>query len=108
MNKSVKAAIVACGCVTGLAASAQVAFAAVSESGTKNCTRNQTGVSHGYSTGTTEHYPPGAGYGIFYNGTKWKNTQRSATVGGGGFWFVETNGSLSDSGTYATCIAGTP
>lgn len=85
-----------------------MAHASVSKSGTKNCTANQTGVSRAYSTGTTEHYPPDTGYGIFYNGGTWKATSKNATSGGGGFWFVQTNGSLNDSGTYAYCINGTP
>ncbi|GGL39232.1 hypothetical protein GCM10012283_22160 [Phycicoccus endophyticus] len=84
------------------------AQASVGKSGTKNCTANQTGVSRAYSTGTTEHYPPDTGYGVFYNGSTWKVTAKNATSGGGGFWFVETNGSIGNSGTYAYCINGTP
>lgn len=61
-----------------------MAHASVSKSGTKNCTANQTGVSRAYSTGTTEHYPPDTGYGIFYNGGTWKATSKNATSGGAG------------------------
>lgn len=91
-----------------LALSAVPAHAAVTESGTKICTQNQTGVSRSYSTGTTEHYPPDTGYAVFYNGGSWLVKTRAASAGGGGFWFVSTNGNLNDAGTYAYCVNGTP
>lgn len=91
-----------------VAVAATPASATVSKSGTKGCTINQTGVSRSYSTGFTEHFPPGSGYGAYQNGQSWIVRERSATVAGGGFWFVRTDGSLSDPGTYAYCITGTP
>ena len=85
-----------------------VAGAVVTEGGSISCTSNQTGVSRGYSTGTTNHAPPGAGYATFYNGSVWKVTVKSATVARGGSWAVGTNGALDAPGTYAYCINGTP
>lgn len=91
-----------------VASGATAAQATGGESGTKGCATNQTGVSRGYTTGTTEHAPPGAGYGKFYNGTSWRYTAKSATVAPGGAWAVYTSGSLNFAGTYAYCITGTP
>lgn len=88
-------------------AGATQADAGVTKSGTVACTTNQTAVTHAYSTGNTEHFPP-AGYHIFYNGSIFRNTSLNSSIGGGGFWFVETTGSLNSPGTYAYCITGTP
>jgi len=82
---------------------ATVASAVVWKSGTTYCAGTQRTV--GYSTGTTEHYPGPSGYGIFYNGSSWKTTKRLASATGGGFWFVQTGGSISSSGTYAECTS---
>lgn len=81
---------------------AMSASAVVWKSGNRPCVGLQRTV--GYSTGTTEHYPGPSGYGIFYNGSVWKTTKRFAGATGGGFWFVQTNGS-SSSGTYAECTS---
>lgn len=94
--------------LVSLSAVGSIAHAAVTKSGTKNCTTNQTGVSRALSSVTTEHYPPGAGYGVFYNGSTFKTTIKAASRGGGGFWVVASNGTLSSPGTYAYCINGTP
>jgi hypothetical protein len=85
-----------------------IAEATVTDGGTTYCTTNQTGVSRGYSTGTTNHAPPGGGYATYYNGSLWKVTTKAANVARGGSWAVGTNGSLNDPETYAYCINGTP
>lgn len=75
--------------------------AGVTKSGTKYCALLP--YSHSYSTGFTEHFPPGNGYGAFSNGTIWTVRERNSSSGNGGFWFVETNGSLNDPNTWAGC-----
>ena len=83
-------------------------LASVTKSGTKNCTINQTPYSQSYSTGFTEHFPPGSGYGPFNNGANWLVRQQVSPPGEhGGFWFVRTDGSLNDPGTFAGCLNGT-
>jgi len=96
-NRSITVLIVAL-LVLALAAPA---LALVSESGYKYC-NGYIPYSRAYSTGTTEHFPPGSGYGIYYNGSSWKVTTQWSSSGDG-FWFVQTNGSLNDPGTYAVC-----
>lgn len=82
------------------------ALAGVTDSGTKYCSGDDTPWTRAYSTGYTEHYPPGNGYDDFYNGPTWRTTFHHASSGSpGGFWVVETNGSLNDPGTYAYCSA---
>jgi len=87
---------------------AVAASANVWTGGTQNCTTNQTGVTRAYTTGATEHYPPGGGYGIFYNGGSYAVTLKSSTSAGGGTWAVTTDGIMVAAGTYAYCINGTP
>lgn len=87
-----------------LAAMALPALAVVSKSGTKYCSSGYTPYSRSYSTGFTRHFPPGSGYAAFNNGSTWTVRLALAPVGtSGGFWFVDTNGSLNDPGTYAGC-----
>lgn len=87
---------------------AGAAHAVVSKDGTKYCASSQTPATRAYSTGYTEHFPPGGGYAS-YNLTSWRVTYGSKpSGGGGGFWFVQTTGSLSNSGTYAYCLNGLP
>lgn len=49
-----------------------------------------------YSSGTS-HWPPGAGFGKFYNGTTWKTTAKNGSVigCGDGYWSVYTTGDLN-------------
>ncbi len=79
--------------------------ATVTKSGTRTCATNYTPYSRSYSTGFTEHFPPGSGYYSWNNGSTWIVRKRYADhAGGGGWWEVAvTSGSLSDSGTYAGC-----
>jgi hypothetical protein len=81
------------------------AAATVWKSGTKYCGTNWTPWVRSYSTGFTEHYPPGPGYQSYSNGSSWIVRKTYSTQsGGGGVWIVfVTDGSLSDSGTYAGC-----
>lgn len=88
----------------GLTISLAMPTLAVTQDGYKYCTINYTPETLAYTTGTTEHYPPGSGYKLYQNGTTWKHTHWWATSsGGGGFWFVETNLRMDGPGTYATC-----
>lgn len=89
-------------------AGATQAHADVRKGGTTYCGSNQTTVTHALSTGTTEHFPGGGAYRVFYNGSIFKHTEASAASAGGHYWFVSTIGSLNDPGTYAYCILGTP
>lgn len=84
-------------------------LASVTKSGTKYCTINQTPYSKSFSTGFTEHFPPGSGYGAWNNGANWLVRQKYSSPGTqGGFWFVRvTDGSLNDPGTFAGCVNGT-
>lgn len=83
---------------------AMPALAVVSKSGNQYCSGDWTPYSRSYSTGFTEHYPPGNGYQGFNNGATWMTRMKLAPWGSaGGFWFVQTNGSLNDPGTYAGC-----
>ena len=78
----------------------------VTDSGTKYCDPSQyVPATRAYSTAKTEHFPPGSGYDVFYNGSSWKVTRAIANQGDdGGFWLVEvTGGSLSDLETYGYC-----
>ena len=86
-----------------LVAGAGSANASVTKTGTRYCGTYELARSYGYSTGFTEHYPPGSGYKAFSNGSTWKSTDAFSSNGGGGFWFVETTGSLNDPKTYAVC-----
>lgn len=80
------------------------AAAVVSKSGTKYCSVGWTPYARSYSTGFTELFPPGSGYKAYNNGSTWTVRQWHSNYGdGGGFWFVQTNGSLNDPGTYAGC-----
>ncbi len=80
------------------------AWASVTKSGTKYCNGMlPLGITRAYSTGFTEHYPPRSGYVAYSNGSQWRVTYADSTTTGGGFWFVSTNGSLNDPGTYAGC-----
>lgn len=83
---------------------AGTASGAVNVSGSKSCGANQTGKSYAYSTGRTEHYPPGGGYGIFRNGINWRDSSQLADVTRGGSWHVVSAGSLNATATYAKCI----
>lgn len=84
--------------------------ATVSETGYKYCSTNYTPCSRSYSTGYTEHFPPGSGYNDWNNGSNWIVRKWYADhSGGGGWWGVYvTGGSLSDPGTYAGCEATGP
>lgn len=84
------------------------AYADVGKTGTKGCTNNSTGVTRAVSSGQTEHFPPGGGYGVFYNGSSMRVTYTNSNKSGGGWWRVYSTGSLNDAGTYAYCIAGRP
>jgi hypothetical protein len=81
------------------------AAATVYDFGTKFCTANHTPYTRSYSTGFTEHYPPGTGYHAWNNGSTWTVRKWYANgPGGGGDWLVAvTGGSLDDPGTYAGC-----
>ena len=90
--------------LTLLAALAVPALAVVTKSGNQSCSGDWTPYSRSYSTGFTEHFPPGSGYQGFNNGATWTVRMKLAPLGSaGGFWFVQTNGSLNDPGTYAGC-----
>ncbi len=78
--------------------------AGVTKSGTTYC--STYGIARSYSTGFTELYPPGSGYRAYNNGSVWTVRTAQASATGGGFWFVETNGSLNSAGTYAYCSSG--
>lgn len=86
------------------------AHATVYKSGTKSCGPTQIGKAEAYSTGFTEIYPPG-GTKIhsWDNFSSWRTRSALSSKTKGGFWFVETNGSLNNSKTFASCVAsGTP
>lgn len=84
-------------------------LATVYKAGTKWCLTNQTPYSKSFSTGFTEHAPPGAGYQAWNNGSNWIVRQKFSNPGvRGGDWAVAvTNGSLNDPGTFAGCVNGT-
>ena len=84
------------------------AHATVQKTGTKGCTNNSTGVTRALSSNQTEHFPPGGGYRVFYNGSSMRVTSANSIRAGGGWWGVYSAGSLNDGGTYAYCIAGRP
>jgi hypothetical protein len=81
---------------------------AVFKDGIKYCTIHQTQKVTSYSTGFTEHWPGPSGYHAWTNGSSWIVRVGFADAAGGGGWSVNTNGSLNDPGTYATCVNGTP
>lgn len=82
---------------------ASAASATVSKSGYKYCS-GYIPYSQSLSTGTTDHYPPGNGFKRFINGGQML-TRKAYSTSGDGFWFVETDGVLSNSGTFAGCSA---
>lgn len=82
------------------------ALAYVSKSGNQACSGQLTPWTRGYSTGHTEHLPPGSGWAEFYNYSSWKVTRAHAPLhSNGGFWAVMTDGALDNPGTYAYCSA---
>lgn len=87
---------------TMLLALALPVAAAVRKSGEKYCSTWQTPWVRSYSTGFTEHYPPGQGYQWYQNGPAW-TVRVTYANGSGGLWLVKTDGSLSNPGTYAGC-----
>jgi hypothetical protein len=101
-RRSIVAVVMA---LTLLLALATAAAAYVYKDGTKTCGANYTPYSRSYSTGFTEHFPPGSGYYSWNNGSTWIVRKRYANQpGGGGWWEVKvTSGSLNDPGTYAGC-----
>ncbi len=80
------------------------AWAAVWKTGTKYCSPQFTPATRAYSSGTTEHLPPGSGYRRFENGAEMRVTRWYAFGDDGGSWMViVTGGALDDPGTYAYC-----
>ncbi len=80
---------------------------AASESGTRNCAYNQIGRTHATSYGTTHHYPPGGGYGVFYNGLTYKSTSKygsrhSDSPNWESWWSVTTDGGMQSAS--GTCV----
>ncbi len=85
------------------------AAALVWKTGNRNCTPNYSLVIYSYSTGYTQHIFP-SGYNVYYsNGSTWLNRRTfDESSGTGGLWAVNTNGSLSDAGTYSACVVTGP
>lgn len=80
-------------------------LATVWDGGVVYCEDFETGYSRSYSTGLTEHWPPGTGYAWWNNGTQWRVRIAYGAQGFDGEWAVAvTNGSLSDPGTWAGCV----
>lgn len=78
------------------------AHALVEKSGSINCGGNYVAV-RSYSTGETKHYAPSATHVQTYqNGGSWL-VRVTTTFLSNTSWKATTNGSLSDSGTYAFC-----
>lgn len=78
------------------------AHALVEKSGSKNCGGNYVAITS-YSTGETKHYAPSTTWlQTYQNFGSWIQ-RTTATFLSNTSWRVTTNGSLSDSGTYAFC-----
>jgi hypothetical protein len=107
MYKATRIAFTMVIAVALVAISAGAVIAAVSKTGTlSSCSYNFTAYVQSYSTGFTEHFPPGSGYRSYQNGGTWttRKTLTNAGTGTGGWWGVYvTNGSLSDPNTFAGC-----
>ncbi len=109
MSRTAKPATAIVVAAAMLLLTASSVLATVYKSGSKFCLVNQTPYSKSYSTGFTEHYPPGYGYQAWNNGANWVVRQKFTDPGhSGGTWVVAvTSGSLNDAGTYAGCVNGT-
>lgn len=81
------------------------ALANAFENGTQYCQTYWTPYARGYTSGNTFITPPGAGSATyFYNGGTMTVRKVHSPYGeDGGFWEVETDGTLSAPGTYAGC-----
>lgn len=79
------------------------ASALVSKSGTKPCS-GISSYTRSYSNGDTTLRGPGGGTVMYVNGATW-TVRNKAGIRGGGGWYVRTNRSLNDPGTYAYCSA---
>lgn len=100
LKKSLAAAFAA---VVLVLAVASPSAALVSKSGTKPCyAPNSNSYTRGYSTGDTTIKGPGGTSALYINGSTWTVRSRAGAYGGGS-WYVNTNGSLNDPGTYAYC-----
>lgn len=100
---------VSAGVALACAVSPATADGAVYKVGTKGCSANQLGQTVAYTIGITEHYPPPTGYGYFSNTGRWRVTKKLASKTRGGDWTIVSWLQMSNSGTYATCVAsGTP
>jgi len=89
---------------------ASTVFAAVTKSGTKTCTQNQTAYTHSFSTGLTDASAPGGRNNAEWNnGANWVvRTVYDDPGAGGGTWVVVVyGGSLNDAQTYGACFNGT-
>lgn len=105
MSKLRRQIVALAGATLLLAALVSPALAVVSKDGTHYCQTYWTPYARSYSTGNTWLYPPGSGTGhYFYNGSNWTVRKVHSPYGeDGGYWLVQTDGSLSDPGTYAGC-----
>lgn len=82
---------------------ASPAAALVSKSGTQAChAPNSNSYTVALSNGDTTIKGPGGTSAFFVGSATWVTRSRSGAYGGGG-WFVNTNRSLNDPGTYAGC-----
>ena len=108
MNKSVSRALATVGAVAVstvlLVATTCPAYAVVTKSGTKSCPDGHVGV-HSYANGSISHKAYGLTTGTFYHST-WKVDESEGAGSGSGSWYVSTNGSLNDAGTYGVCYPG--
>lgn len=97
--------VVLAGATVLLVTLASPAAADVHESGTHNCSFGYVPYARSYSTGNTWVTPPGSSLGYYYyNGITWTVRKKHSAEGtSGGFWHVQTDGSLSDPGTYPGC-----
>lgn len=93
---------------------ATTAYAYVWVGGNKGCSANQLGKTRGYSWGLTYNYAPVSpvysDVYVYDTGSTWKVGYNTASKTRGGYWEVDVySGSISSSGSYATCLnSGTP